>query len=474
MSSPSPEPTPATQRARVLLVDDEPDVRRGLRRFLEASGFAVDEAEDCKGAEAAYAASPPDVAVIDHQLADGSGIELLPRLRAQQPGVPVIVLTGYGSIELAVRAIKEGAEQFLTKPIDAQALLVLLDRLVEGQRLRRRQVAERPRPGRESRDAIDPFLGSSGAIAALREAAHRLLESERPVLIQGETGTGKGVLARWLHDHGPRRQAAFVDLNCAGLSRELLDSEIFGHEAGAFTGAVKAKPGLLEVAHRGTLFLDEIGDLDLAVQPKLLKVLEEQRFRRLGDVRDRGVDLRLIAATHQDLARLMAASRFREDLYFRISTLPLVLPPLRERREDIAPLARHFLDQCAAELGCGPVALAEEATAELRAYAWPGNIRELRNVIERALLVGGREVVTAAQLQLGLSPPPSGARDEPLASLEEVERAHIVRVFELEERRVDRAALRLGISTSSLYERLKRYGIPTRRSPPEDEVPSRS
>jgi DNA-binding NtrC family response regulator len=384
--------------------------------------------------------------------------------------VPVVVLTGYGSIELAVRAIKEGAEQFLTKPVDTQALLVLLDRLVEGQRLRRKQVAERPRPGRES---IDPFLGQSAAITTLREEARRLLDAERPVLIQGETGTGKGVLARWLHEHGPRRQAAFVDLNCAGLSRELLDSEMFGHEAGAFTGALKSKPGLLEVAHRGTLFLDEIGDLDLAVQPKLLKVLEEQRFRRLGDVRDRGVDVRLIAATHQDLARLMAANRFREDLFFRISTLPLVLPPLRERREDIAPLARHFLDQCAAELGCGPVALADEALAELRAYAWPGNIRELRNVIERALLVGGRSVVASGQLQFGVSPPPGGARDEPVASLEEVERAHIARVFELEERRVDRAALRLGISTSSLYERLKRFGIPTRRNPPEDEAPSR-
>ena len=450
-------------------MDDEPGVLLGLRRFLEVKGFDVDEAHGCREAEAAFAASPPDVAIIDEKLPDGSGVALLPRLHALQPAVPAIMLTGHGSIELAVRAIKEGAEQFLTKPVDLQALLVLLQRLVEGRQIRQKELAARPR---ESQQPIDPFLGVSPAIARLREEATRLLESDRPVLVQGETGTGKGVLARWLHDHGPRRQEAFVDLNCAGLSRDLLDSELFGHEPGAFTSAHKSKQGLLDVAHRGTLFLDEIGDLDLTVQPKLLKVLEEQRFRRLGDVRDRVVDVRLIAATHQDLGRLMQERKFREDLFFRISTLPLSIPPLRTRRQDIPRLAGAVLERCALELGRGAVALGAEAMADLEAYDWPGNIRELRNVLERALLVSSQATLTPHSLRFGFAPASAASRDEPTGTLAQLEQAHIARVFELEKRRVESTARRLGISTSSLYERLRRYGIPTGRNSPENEGPS--
>jgi len=459
-----------SRRARVLIVDDEPAVRLGLGRFLKARGYEIEEATDCREAEAAFAAAAPDVAIIDQQLPDGSGVDLLPRLRALHPDVPVIVLTGHGSIELAVRAIKEGAEQFLTKPVDSQALLVLMERLFEARRDRQKQLASR---SREGRGLEDPFFGVSATIRRLGDEARRLLESERPVLVQGETGTGKGVLAKWLHDNGPRRQEAFVDLNCASLSRELLDSELFGHEAGAFTGASRNKLGLLDVAHHGTLFLDEIGDMDVAVQPKLLKALEEQRFRRLGDTRDRRVDVRLIAATHQDLTLLTRAGRFREDLYFRISTLPLVVPPLRERPEDIPHLARHLLERFAAELGRSGVILSPGALADLCAYRWPGNIRELRNVLERALLVGGRDEISSESLRFGISMAPREAGDAPLGSLEEVERAHITRVFEAEGRRAERAARRLGISTSSLYQRLKKYGIsPVRRSP-ENGNPSR-
>jgi DNA-binding NtrC family response regulator len=459
------------RRARVLLVDDEPDIRLGLGRLLRAKGYDADEAGTCQQAEAAFAASPPDVAIVDEQLPDGSGVDLLPRLKALQPDVPVIVLTAHGSIALAVRAIKEGAEQFLTKPVDSQAILVLLERLVEERRNRRKQLASRPREGRT---AEDPFLGVSAPIRRLAEEARRVLDSERPVLIQGETGTGKGVLARWLHDNGPRRQEPFVDLNCASLSRDLLDSELFGHEPGAFTGASRSKLGLLDVADHGTLFLDEIGDMDVAVQPKLLKALEEQRFRRLGDTRDRSVDVRLIVATHQDLGALIPAQKFREDLYFRISTLPLIVPPLRDRREDIPVLARHLLGRFAAELGRGSAVLSASALSDLQAYRWPGNIRELRNVLERALLVGERDnEISSEGLRFGISMAPPRPRDEPLPTLEEVERAHIARVFEAEGRRADRAAHRLGISTSSLYQRLKRYGISGGRGGPENGSPSR-
>lgn len=310
-------------RTRILLVDDEPGIRLGMRGFLTAHGFDVDEATSLAEAQEAFRTTRPDVAVVDYRLTDGTALELLPRLKEIDASVPLVVLTGHGSIELAVQAVKEGAEQFLTKPVELAVLKVVLDRLVAQRRERQRLLAER---SRASRGAVEPFVGSSAAIRALQAQAERIIESDSPVLITGETGSGKSVLARWLHEGGPRKDAPFVDLNCAALSKDLLDSELFGHEKGAFTGAVAAKQGLLEVADRGTLFLDEIGDMDSAVQPKLLKVLEEKRFRRLGDVRDRRVDVRLIAATHQDLGAAAREKRFRSDLYFRVSTLILHVP----------------------------------------------------------------------------------------------------------------------------------------------------
>jgi DNA-binding NtrC family response regulator len=328
-------------RPRLLLVDDEPGLRFATRQYLLAQGYEVDEAGSLAEAQELFRAAVPDAAVLDYMLPDGTALELLARLREMDGGVPIIVLTAHGSIELAVRAIKEGAEQFLTKPVELGVLKVMLERAVARRLDRQRQLAERSREPAPP----DPFLGTSAAIRSLREEAERVLTADSPVLLLGETGSGKGVLARWLHEKGPRARAPFVDLNCAALSRELLDSELFGHEKGAFTGAVAAKQGLLEVADRGTLFLDEMGDLDLQVQPKLLKVLEEKRFRRLGEVKDRRVDVRLVAATHQDLAAAVRDKRFRSDLYFRISTLILTLPPLRERTEDIPVLARHLLAQ---------------------------------------------------------------------------------------------------------------------------------
>ncbi|MEE8218183.1 MAG: sigma-54 dependent transcriptional regulator, partial [Vicinamibacteria bacterium] len=282
-----------------------------------------------------------------HMLPDGTALDLLPRIKELDASLPVIVLTGHASIDLAVRAVKEGADQFLAKPVELPALLVLLRRLLESQRARRRQIAGRTRQAREE---IDPFIGSSAPLRKLAEEARRVAASSSPILIEGETGSGKGVLARWLHRNGPRADEPFVDMNCAGLSRDFLETELFGHEKGAFTGAVSAKVGLLEVAHRGVVFLDEIGDLDPQVQPKLLKVLEEKRFRRLGEVRDRQVDIQLIAATHQNLAAMARERKFRSDLYYRISTIPLRVPPLRERPEDIPALARRLVEGFSADL----------------------------------------------------------------------------------------------------------------------------
>jgi DNA-binding NtrC family response regulator len=334
--------------------------------------------------------------------------------------------------------------------------LVVLRRLLEDQRNRQKQLAGK---AREARVAIDPFVGASPAIRRLADEATKLCSSESPILLMGETGTGKGVLARWLHDHGRRADEAFVDLNCANLSREFLETELFGHEKGAFTGAAGRKLGLLEIAHRGTVFLDEIGDMDQQVQPKLLTVLEEKRFRRLGAVRDQLVDIRLIAATHQDLATQVREHKFRSDLYFRINTLPLRVPPLRERADDIPVLARALLDSIGRDLRRGPVALSPAAERALAAQPWPGNIRELRNVLERAVLLSDRPVLDVSELNLG---PPLGAAaaaGDSNVTLLELERRHIEAVLRDERGHVERAAARLGVPRSSLYQKIRRHGI---------------
>jgi DNA-binding NtrC family response regulator len=441
---------------RILVIDDEPGVRFGIRNYLELQGYQIEEAESCHDAQRIFRTLRPDVVIADYMLPDGTALDLLPRLREIDSEIPLLILTAHGSIDLAVRAIKEGAEQFLTKPLELPALHVIIQRLLQKQRNHHNQLASK---SRQVRQAIDPFVGVSPAIFALAEQAKKVLMTESPVLILGETGSGKGVLARWLHENSPRADEAFVDLNCAGLSRELLETELFGHEKGAFTSATASKQGLFEVAHRGTIFLDEVGDVDLQIQPKLLKVLEEQRFRRVGDVRDRQVDVRLIAATHQDLAELVREKKFREDLYFRVSTIPLSFPALRERIEDIPVLAQCFLERFCTDLGRGDITLDTESIAALQSYSWPGNVRELRNVIERAVLLCENKSIRLKDLHFDGN---RGSRRPYLdtgLTLLELEKQHIERVLIEERGRVERAAKRLGIPRSSLYQKIKKHQI---------------
>jgi DNA-binding NtrC family response regulator len=329
----------------------------------------------------------------------------------------------------------------------------VLERALENQRNRRRQAA---RLSRQSRHEVDPFVGSSAAIRDLARESALTLRSEGPILIQGETGSGKGVLARWLHEQGARRDEPFVDLNSAGLSREFLESELFGHTRGAFTGAVNEKKGLFEVAHRGTLFLDEMGDLDPAVQPKVLKVIEDKRFRRIGEVADRQVDVFLIAATNQELANLVREGKFRSDLYFRINTYPLTVPPLRARREDIAPLALRLLERLGRDLGRTGTRLAPDALEALRAYDWPGNVRELRNLLERAILrAEGMEIHPSDFRFVPLLADAAGGRQ----TMAEIEKREIERVLGEERGRVVPAARRLGIPRSTLYQKIKELRV---------------
>src|SRR5919106_301759 len=394
---------PAAVR-KVLLVEDDAAVRFGLREFLEAHEFRVTEGEDCSTAEVQFRRASPHIVLLDHQLPDGTALDVLPRLLRLDAQVPVVIMTGHGSIDLAVRALKEGAEHFLTKPVAMEALLVVLGRAIENRRNRQQQI----------------------------------------------------VRNRRLPGASPRRREAFVELNCAGVPRELAEAELFGYERGAFTGAVASKVGLLEAAHQGTVLLDEIAEMDLTVQAKLLKVVEDGDVRRLGDVAARQADIRLLAATHADLTDLVRAGRFREDLYYRLQRLDLRLPPLRERPEDIPVLARSILQAVAADLGRPPLILAPETERALRGYAWPGNIRELRNVIERGVLLatGDRLAVSA---ELFGHPPPAGAVDADWdgLTLVDVERRHIERAVQREGGNVERAARRLGISRSALYHKMK-------------------
>ena len=442
-------------RNRVLLVDDDPLVRFAICDFLESQGMQVTAAESVQQAQEKFRSTSLDAAIVDFSLPDGDGLELLEHIKIIDPDLPVIVLTGQGSIELAVRAIKQGAEQFLTKPVELPAIHTLLQRALENKRYRQHSLVNLSKAKRER---LDPFLGKSAAIHKLQELARRVVSSESPILIQGETGSGKGVLAKWIHENSPRAEEVFMDLNCAGLEREFLETELFGHERGAFTGAVHAKLGLMEVADRGTVFLDEIGDIDLTVQPKLLKVLETRQFRRLGDVRDRTVDIRLISATHRDLKELVREKRFREDLYFRITIIPIKLPPLRERHEDIPLLAQDILRRIAQERGRDTIELDDAAMTMLTHYAWPGNIREMRNVLERAAQIADHNTLTAKDLELqwpSSAPAASATTVDTSLTMRQLELQYIALVLTEERGSIERAAERLGISRSSLYSKVK-------------------
>ncbi len=442
---------------KILLIEDDPAVRHGMAAFLRASGLDVDEADTCQKALERFRAVGHDIVVADYSLPDGTSLDILPQIKKLSEETPFVILTAHGSIDLAVKAIKDGAEQFLTKPVESKALLVLLRRLLQQQRLRKRQeVVARTQPG-----MLDPFVGTSPQIRRLDEQAALMLEWDSPVLILGETGSGKGILARWIHAHGPRREETFVNLNCAGLTRELLESELFGYERGAFTGAVNPKPGMLEVGHRGIVFLDEIADMDPAIQPKLLKALEEKTFRRLGDVRDRHVDIRLLASTNLDLEGMVRAKKFRDDLFYRISTLTLRIPPLREQPEDILVLARNILRSVCSRMGRPVATLTPDAETLLARYPWPGNIRELANVLERSMILVKGDVLDAAGLGLDSVPQLPAHRDGQLLTMKEMERMHVEHVLAKTHGNVTEAAAILGMARRTLYDRMKSLGLST-------------
>ena len=445
----------------LLLIEDDPDVLRAVGDYFERIGYEVSRAASGDAGLAAYERLRPDVVILDLHLPDMGGLEVLERLRLS--GAAVILLTGQGDIETAVRAMQLGAENFLTKPVDMNHLAAATARVGEKVRLSRQNALLR------ARDRLSDGLETIGVSPAMKELARQielLAGSERTtVLLTGESGTGKGWVARIIHQLSRRAAGPFVEVNCGGLSATFLDSELFGHEKGAFTDAKERRQGLFELADGGTILLDEIGELAPELQPKLLKVLESKTFRRLGGTHELKVDVRLMAATNRDLASDVKAGRFREDLFYRLSVLPVHLPPLRERsREDLLALLTRLLAGLQAELAGSPNACSSEALDRLLSAPWPGNVREMRNVLERAMILAQGAAATGVEhlppdLRRGSGAGMPDRRRHVPQSIAEVERHHVERTLRAHGGNRTRAALELGISRATLINKIKVYGL---------------
>jgi len=449
----------ATVRDRILIVDDETSVREGLVALLE-DDWDVRSAETGRTALTTFAEFSPDVVLLDVNLPDTTGIDLLHHMKMYSEEAAVIMMSGAGTHGAVIESMKLGAETFLQKPFDFGALSAALEQVRRMLSTRRELVALRRSDGNAERS----LPGASQAITHLNDILVRIARAPSPVLVEGESGTGKGVLARLLHNCSSRARAPFVDLNCAGLSKELLESELFGHERGAFTNATNTKPGLFEIAGEGTLFLDEIGEMEPTVQARLLKALEEKRFRRVGGIRDLRADFRLIAATNRDLVAEVGAGRFRGDLYYRLNVVRLRMPPLRERMEDLPILIEEILQPLARDMGRPIPKLSPNARKKLTSYPWPGNVRELRNVLERALITMRGDEVRSEDLVIEPPDVPvatSGgvpAEEWEIRPLEEIITSYIAAAVKAADGNMRKAARLLQISPSTLYAKMKVNG----------------
>jgi len=464
--------------ARLLVVDDEANMRRVLGSILAADGHEVVEAEGVRAAQRAFEGSPFDLVLTDQRMADGDGLALLASCREVDPTVPVVVMTAYATVELAVEAMKIGAFDFVPKPFQPDAVRAVVRRACERTEL----VRENERLRGQVRRLAQPagLLGGGAAMRAVHDLVARVAPTNATVLVQGETGTGKELVARAIHDASPRAARPFVAVNCAGFAETLLESELFGHERGAFTGADRARQGVFEAAHTGTLFLDEAGEMGLPLQAKLLRVLTNGEVVRVGATAPRRVDVRIVAATNRDLNAMVAAGTFREDLYYRLAVFPIAVPPLRERREDVPLLASHFLALAGRELNTPARSLSAGAMARLSAYAYPGNVRELRNLIERATILARGAVIEAEDLPLGPAPEPEAAPEALFRGLPDsvelgptlhlIERRLVQRALASAHGVQAEAARRLGISRSLLAYKLKALGIAPETPSPEAGV----
>jgi len=447
------------EQGRIFVCDDEPEIQKLLRKMLEGRGHAVEAfgtgAQLLKALEE-LKDERPDLVLLDVKLPGVDGLEVLRQVRVSRPELPVVMMSAFATVRGAVDAMKQGAHDYLIKPFFAEELFALVDKLVERNRL----VEENRSLKAEIRRRFDPdqVIFRSAAFRRVFELAKKVAPADASVLIQGESGTGKELVASTIHYSSRRREQRFLTINCAALTDTLLESQLFGHVKGAFTGAVAAQRGLVEEAHKGTLFLDEIGDVSAALQAKLLRVLQEKEFIPVGSTKVRHADVRFIAATNKDLEAEVARGSFREDLFYRLNVVTLFVPPLRERKEDVAPLAEHFAVKYG---GRGEQTITNEAMARLRSYDWPGNVRELENVIEMATILAEGEPIAPDHLPLKVAEGEQTAFAIPQAqmSLEDVERLYIEQVFRQTRFHKVRTAEILGISRKTLDRKLAQYGI---------------
>ena len=458
---------------RILVVEDEAAIRLALSGLLRREGYDVEQAESGEPAIARLRADAFDLVLTDLALGAGpSGMDVLRAAREFQPETPVVMITAHGSEKIAVEAMKAGASDYVPKPFDNDEIRLVLRRALERTRLERENRILRERIDRDWR--FENLIGSGAAMAQVFETVRKVAETDLTVLVRGESGTGKELVAQALHQRSSRRARPFVAVNCAAISRELVESELFGHEKGAFTGADARRVGRFESAHGGTIFLDEIGDMPPATQAKVLRVLQERKLERVGGNRPVEVDVRVVAATHRDLEREVRAGGFREDLYYRLKVVEVELPALRERPEDVPALVNHFLDELARRLDRPKMPIAPDAFARLARHAWPGNVRELRNVVEQAAVLATGEAIQEADLRL----PAEAAVDTPLRSEANVaseqkrtfsaakreavvdfERSYLLSALRANGGNVSRTAAAIGMVRQSLQQKIRELGL---------------
>ncbi len=458
------------RRERLLIVDDEPDMVENCQRILGRAGFRCLTATDPRKALALLESERPDLVLTDLKMPGLDGMDVLRHARQVDPHVPVIILTAFATLESAVAAVKEGAFDYLSKPFSVDQLTLAVDRALVQRNLALENLHLREQL--QGTYGFENIVGRSPAMAQVFELVRKAARSEANILVVGESGTGKELIARAIHANSPRAGEAFVPVDCASLPENLLESELFGHEKGAFTGAARTKPGLLEMAHRGTAFLDEIAELATGLQVKLLRALQERQIRRVGGTRQIDVDVRVVSATNRDLRDLMAKGQFREELFYRVNVIAIVLPPLRERNGDVALLAQTFLKKYGQGREKPLRGFDREALAILETYPWPGNVRELQNVIERACALADGETITAQDLPEHLrSPRPAGVAPDPAATaslplkeakarwLTDLEAGYLGALLKRHDGNVSQAARAAGIDRKTFHRLINKYGL---------------
>jgi DNA-binding NtrC family response regulator len=458
-------------KARLLVVEDERAIRLALAGLLRKQSYDVTLAGSGDDAIARLAAEPFDLVLTDLALGDGkTGMDVLARALDAGPGTPVVLITAHGSEKVAVAAMKAGATDYVPKPFDNDEILLVVERALDRTRLEREHRLLLERVQREH--GLGNLVGTGPAMQRVFSTIEKVAATDLTVLVRGESGTGKELVAKALHDTSPRKNRPFVAVNSAAISRELVESELFGHERGAFTGADTRRTGRFEAAHQGTLFLDEIGDMPLDTQAKLLRVLQERKFERVGGRSSVSVDVRVVAATHRDLEAEVKASRFREDLYYRLRVVEIALPPLRERRQDVPALALRFVTALAERLGRAPLPIDDAALARLARHDWPGNVRELENVVQQALVLASGPVIGADDLRVDRAGEPLPARDAALSELpfaeakrravQAFERSYLERALRAHDGNISRTAEAIGMVRQSLQQKIRELGLRTR------------